>query len=109
MCNCKDVEIGSYGNTVEVDMPKHMTEYKNKRVAEWLSDKISIDECILKEVKTLWDLWIKTTWCCCGHNKLDWFIGVFPEDIPMMKFLWYKVQHNPCRPWDEDSFIPKTK
>lgn len=69
---------------------------------------VSIDKCLLSEVVELWELGIKTTGCCCGHGRLEPFIGVREEHIPKMKELGYKVHFNSCRPNDEDSFIPKT-
>lgn len=69
---------------------------------------VSIDKCLLPEILTLWEQGIKTTGCCCGHGKQDAFIGVDFDDIQKMKDLGYEVCHNPCRPDDEDSFIPKT-
>lgn len=98
MCNCKNIEIGSYDNQVELKAP------------EWSSkDTICVDTCLKDEILELWSIGIRTTGCCCGHNKIEGFIGVFDEDIPKMKELGYQVQYNSCRPKDEDSFKPKTK
>jgi hypothetical protein len=68
--------------------------------------------CLARELFYLWDLGIITTGCCCGHhegeNGENSYIGVLEKFIPKMKELGYKVRFNPCRPKDEDSFIPKT-
>ena len=74
---------------------------------------IGFDKCLANELFYLWDLGIITTGCCCGRHKGQSgetaYIGVIDKFIPKMKKLGYKVHFNPCRPNDEDSFIPKTK
>jgi len=97
MCDCNNIEIGSYNNQICVDSPKYMNKYK----------KVCIDKCLIEEIKYLWSLGIRTTGCCCGHNVLDGFIGVEFDDILKMKSLGYVVRKNECRPGDEDSFYPK--
>lgn len=105
-CNCINIEIGSYHNQVEVvDLPNQMIDYRAK---QGLPFSVCIDACIVDEVKELWDKGITTTGCCCGHNKVDGYIGVIDSDIPKMKNMGYKVQYNELRPNDEDSFIPKS-
>lgn len=105
MCQCKNVEIGSFDNQVMLDPPKHMREFRNIRE---LSAFICIDRCLKDEVKYLWSLGITTTGCCCGHNRIDGYIGVIDKDIPKMKKLGYKVQLNKFRPQAEDTFYPKS-
>lgn len=106
MCNCKNVEVGSYGNQVEVkNLPSHMAAYKAKQGG---ANTICLDKCIAAEVKRLWSEGITTTGCCCGHNKVDPYIGVISEDIPKMKALGYSVAFNIMRPGDEDQFCPKS-
>jgi hypothetical protein len=107
MCNCKNIEIGSYKNQVELTSPKHMKKYRNNLDKE-LSETICVDKCLEEEIKYLWLLGITTTGCCCGHNKTSSYIGVIPKDIKRMKNLGYEVRFNSCRPNDEDSFISKT-
>ena len=86
----------SFANQVELKAPA------------WSSkDTICVDTCLKDEILFLWGIGIRTTGCCCGHNKVEGFIGVFDEDIHKMKELGYKVQFNSCRPIDEDSFEPK--
>jgi len=98
MCKCKNVEIGSYDNQVELRAPKWSRR-----------GTICVDKCLATEIKELWKMGIRTTGCCCGHNKQQGFIGVSFPYIRKMKNLGYKVHFNPLRPNDEDSFIPKTK
>jgi hypothetical protein len=99
-CTCKNIEVGSYCNQVELVPPSW-----------WLSSHktICVDRCLELEVKFLWGLGIRTTGCCCGHNGNGIpYIGVEDEDIATMKELGYERRHNPCRPNDNDSFIPRT-
>lgn len=106
-CDCIDVEIGSYKNQVMItDLPAHMKAYKEKAGGD--PNSICVDACIEVEIRDLWALGITTTGCCCGHNRLEPYIGVIPEDIERMKQLGYQVQHNPSRPGDEDTFYSKT-
>lgn len=107
MCNCRNVEIGTYGNQVILNPPKHMRRYRRK-IDYDLSEYICIDKCLEDEIKYLWSLGVTTTGCCCGHNKTEGYIGVIDKDIPRMKELDYKVQFNEIRPSDEDSFYPKS-
>ena len=100
MCDCENVEIGSYDRQVCLAPPTHMAREDGRG--------ISVDACLAYEVTMLWRMGIKTTGCCCGHNKLPPFIGVTDEFIPAMKALGYVVQHNHNRPGDQDSFWPKS-
>lgn len=104
MCNCKDVEIGSYKNQVVLNRPDHM----KGREEGSCSNQICVDACIEDEIQLLWALGIITTGCCCGHNKQTGYIGVTSECIPKMKELGYMVYFNPTRPNDEDSFHIRT-
>ena len=98
-CNCINIEAGSYANQIFVHAPAHMPK----------ENGYCLDKCIAEEVMVLWQLGITTTGCCCGHGKLLPYIGVSDADIPVMKELGYRVQHNPNRPGDEDSFVPMGK
>lgn len=97
---------GSYDNQVELARPAHMSGRKEGSA----SDTICIDKCLQQEIERLWQLGIRTTGCCCGHNQpaIPSFIGVIEEDIQRMKELGYKVCFNRMRPNDEDSFVPKS-
>jgi hypothetical protein len=96
MCDCVDVEIGSYANQVLLSAPSHMPK----------ENGYCIDRCLAGEVQELWARGVTTTGCCCGHNKVAPFIGVAPDDIQTMKALGYRVRPNPMRPNDEDCFVP---
>jgi len=104
MCNCVNVKIGSYDNQVELLRPKCMigrTEGTN-------SNTICIDKCIAEEIKYLWSLGIRTTGCCCGHNKQEGYIGVIEKDIETIKKGGYKVLFNKNDLNDEKNFMPKS-
>lgn len=105
ICNCVNVEVGSYSNQVELTLPPHMVKYKAK---EGGADTICVDTCLVDEIKYLWSIGITTTGCCCGHNKVDPYIGVIERDISRMKEMDYIVRFNNMRPGDEDGFIPKS-
>lgn len=100
---CSEVKFGSYNCVYNIMPPFQcgMIEKKYKYV--------SIDKCLIHEIIDLWEQGIKTTGCCCGHGNISKaYIGVESSFIPKMKQLGYTVRDNPCRPKDEDSFIPKT-
>jgi len=104
MCNCINVDIGSYKNQFRLKIPNHMVTHKTNTNSLY----IGVDACLIDEIIYLWRLGIRTTGCCCGHNKVKGFIGVLFDDITKMKKLGYNVKFNECRPNDEDSFIPKS-
>lgn len=86
LCTCENVEVGSYANQVELPRPPHM----GGRTEGTASATICIDTCIADEVKALWCFGVHTTGCCCGHGKVQPYIGVIPEDVELMKNLGYK-------------------
>ena len=100
MCDCVNVEMGSYNNQVELPRPGHMPSTRG-------FTSVWVDACLKDEILYLWSLGITTTGCCCGHNKVEGYIGVSDSDIHKMKEMGYKVAFNSCRPNDEDSFKPK--
>ena len=99
---CNKAKIGTY-DCVYCIMPPFETGCFEKKFKF-----VSIDKCLLREILDLWEQGIKTTGCCCGHGTTEAYIGVEFEDIDKMKALGYKIQYNPSRPNDEDSFYPKT-
>lgn len=114
MCECKDVEIGSYANQISLKCPLHMQKYRERKVVKGYaygieSHYISIDKCIANEIIQLWDLGITTTGCCCGHNKQDGYVGVIENDISKMIELGYKPQKNILYPEDKTNFYLKEK
>lgn len=105
-CNCVNVEMQSYDNQYMIsDLPDHMEKFCE--IHGIGNHSICLDRCIAPEILILWNKGITTTGHCCGHNKLDPYIGVIDEDIDKMKKLGYEVSFNHMRPEDEDSFKPK--
>ena len=97
MCSCKNIDIGTYDNQVELTPPS------------WSSKKvICVDACLESEIKYLWSKGVITGGCCCGHNKINGCIDVYEESVQLMKDLGYEVQFNPSYPDNEWSFYPKT-
>lgn len=96
MCECINIEMGSYANAVCIQIPEHMRQYRENRLAAGLSGKISIDACILEEIQRLWSLGIHTRGCCCGHNQVSGMINVADESIDKMFELGYKEYPNPA-------------
>lgn len=92
MCNCINVEIGSYSNQVELPSP-------------WNSKSICVDKCLEEEIKFLWSKGIITTGCCCGHNKVEPMINVSESSEDKMIGLGYNFT---ISQFETKSFVPKT-
>lgn len=105
---CKDIEFGTQNCCYNIMLPYYVTDPCIPNCPE-MAKTVAIDKCLLPEIISLWEKGVKTTGCCCGHDKLAPYIGVQPEYIDKMLELGYKVAFNTCRPEDSDSFIPKTK
>lgn len=78
------------------------------------SGKLEIDDCLVDEIKSLWDIGIHTRGCCCGHNKLDGYIEVERTDIPKMINLGYEIYKGKKINYPDtymyfDTFVPKSK
>ena len=103
---CFDIGFGTYDCAYNIMLPYLVVDPTTGRRE---AKTVAIDKCLLPEILGLWERGIKTTGCCCGHGRGEMsFIGVREEFIPKMKELGYVVRFNPCRPGDEDSFVPKT-
>ena len=102
MCNCVNVETGSYDNQTTLEAPPHM---KNRKINDCFSirERINIDTCIVDEVKSLWGKGVTTVGCCCGHNKPIGYIQVLSaDDEKKMLEFGYKVD-----PGAKGSFFSK--
>lgn len=75
-CQCENVEIGSYDNQVELPTPRHMLEIGNIGCLEFRATTC-VDRCIAPLVQALWAAGVVTTGCCCGHNKMPGFVGIW--------------------------------
>lgn len=105
MCTCKDIEVGSYDNQVELPRPDHM---KVRTEGSANQHAICVDACLKDEILDLWSKGIRTTGCCCGHNKVPGYIGVIDQDIPLMLAMGYEVQPNEMYSERKDSFKPNS-
>ena len=98
MCNCKNIEIGSFENQIEIS---HQSP----------SHPIWVDACIADEVIFLLNTGVKTVGSCCGHNKTIPSIVVAPESVEDMERMGYEHFFNKCVPKGKNSrtfFYSKT-
>jgi hypothetical protein len=49
---------------IVVDLPENMLHLKDSG-----RTTVCIDECIVDQIKALWEAGIETLGCCCGHHK----------------------------------------
>lgn len=84
-CFCENIEPASYDRQIWLHAPAHMPK----------DNGYCIDLCIAQEITHLWMNGITTTGCCCGHNKLEGYIGVEERDIDKMEALGYEKYIHP--------------
>ena len=110
MCKCVNVRIQSYSNQTVLYYPDWFKSSLKIRAA-------GIDNCLLEEIKWLWENGIQTTESCCGHNQAQGYISVLEEHAPKMHELGYELRQHPVfrnrSGWDEngyraDVFKPKS-
>lgn len=83
MCECKNIEMGSYNNQVMLKSPS------------WSSHVfICVDICLRTEIEYLWSKHISTTGCCCGHNTTTPMINVKEEYHDKMIEIGYNFTKN---------------
>lgn len=68
-CTCKNIEMGSYGNQVELPTPDFLNMYLKKH-CEYDLKTICVDHCLKDHILELWDYGIPTLGCCCGHGRM---------------------------------------
>jgi len=90
MCKYKD----DFSHMILMEYPKHMNQYKNNRIKAGLSGKCCIDECIVDDIKKLWDKEIITHGSCCGHGKQESYVNVADESIQKMIDMGYVMNHH---------------
>lgn len=91
-CNCKNIGFGTYGN----DNGARTAIITPQGRKQW------IDNCLIIELQSLWEMGIKTIESCCGHNKHTGYIAVYDFDIELMKSMGYVEEIRP------DLFYPKS-
>ena len=47
-----------------IALPDNICKWKKNRT-------VCIDECIIPQIKAIWDAGFETLGCCCGHMKRD--------------------------------------
>ncbi|MCK5022768.1 MAG: hypothetical protein KAS04_01210 [Candidatus Aenigmarchaeota archaeon] len=82
-CHCKNVDFGTYENTVSMKEPY---------TGEW----ICIDTCLATLIGYLWHNGIETINSCCGHGKLQATVIVTNDSVEKMKKLGYKNTELEC-------------
>ena len=86
-CRCKNVEFGSYDNTVVMKMPFSNFDCLGKPK----SSLVTIDICIATEIASLWKLGVKTINSCCGHGKICGNVVVADGSISLIKEFGYEL------------------
>lgn len=81
-CQCKNIDFGTYDNSVAMWTPWKYSNGKHKCA--------TVDRCLANEIQSLWNLGIKTLECCCGHQKQRSYIAVYDESVRQMLELGYK-------------------
>jgi hypothetical protein len=94
MCKCINIPMGSYKNASAVTTPS--------------GSIIDLDNCILDEVKGLWELGITTVESCCGHNVTDGYILVDEKSIWKMLAVGYKNHSDVMGEFRPEIFYPKS-
>jgi hypothetical protein len=78
---------------ITVEIPEHMSGYRQARLKAGLSSIIGIDPCIFDEIKALWAKGVITYGSCCGHNLNQSMVNVADECIDTMLALGYVPNH----------------
>jgi hypothetical protein len=60
-------DVYAHSRQLVVELPIWSLERK-RRLRNALSSTLSIDSCIVENIKSLWRKGIETSGCCCGHN-----------------------------------------
>ncbi|MCK4822347.1 hypothetical protein KA005_41675 [bacterium] len=95
MCNCTDIDFGTYDNMLLLGYYPCMREYAENRKTAGLSNYgIGVDKCIVAQVVNLWEAGIRTYGCCCGHNKTPGFINLDERDFSKaLELGWGKYEY----------------
>ena len=93
MCHCKDIDFGTYANTVTMLVPFDIYSILGKKKP---TNHVCIDTCIATEIGFLWHQGVKTLNSCCGHNKVEPSVIVTDDSIERMKELGYIETKEQC-------------
>lgn len=76
-CSCElHQQVGEHNNTIEVPTPDHMLSIGNVGCYEF-RPTLCIDRCMFAAISALWERKVITTGCCCGHNQVNGYIGIY--------------------------------
>lgn len=83
---------------------KNITIYENDI---YKNNEIEVDDCIVDEIKELWEKGIHTCSCCCGHNN-EFLAHIMVQEIDEGKMinLGYTMFLNE---FGYKCFVPKSK
>lgn len=88
--------FGEYSNMIVLSMPDHMKG--NNGGFYTTKDTISIDPCIVDEIKFLWEQGVHTYHSCCGHGKIMAEVIVDNRSSDIMEKLGYSLEKS----WHEE-------
>lgn len=95
MCKCfGGAVVGSYKNQEVIKAPKRLVRpYIPEDDREYVD--LSIDKCLVEEIKMLHSKGIHTTGCCCGHNEQLPYIGVLSDESveAMFELGYVRIWH----------------
>lgn len=98
---CKD------GDQVVVQIPNNIEILYNDPTERRVRKDVSIDRCLVDEIKSLWRNGICTQGCCCGHyGESPAFINIHLDDIYKALDLGYKLYKYPNDSNRKDTVIP---
>lgn len=93
---------------ITIKIPDYIEILYNDPTERRVRTDVSIDECLVEEIKNLWKNEIRTKGCCCGHNGTsDAFINIHPDDINKTLKMNYKLYKFPNDSNRKDTVIPK--
>ena len=92
-CHCKNVNFGSWDNTVVMIAPFDIYTMLGEKKP---TNNVVIDTCIATVIGYLWHQDIETLNSCCGHNKLSSHVIVKEKSVDKMLELGYKQTKWDC-------------
>ena len=86
---CKDVEFGTYECSYNIKVP-YLCKFSWEDESEYREKYVNIDKCLMRDILEIWEAGIKTTGCCCGHERSKPFISVVEGYESKMKAIGYE-------------------
>ncbi len=83
---CKPETIGTYNCSTGLELPFEMVNSFGER-----RNLVTVDNCLVDEIKNLWSLGVETIGNCCGHYTIEMaYIQVKPSSCDKMIELGYE-------------------